>query len=359
MATKEITFDGKNITLGGKQIPVSQAPKAAPAAKPSAGGSVSGDSWVPWVMGGGGALLAHALTSPMFEASEEEKRKESVWSKLLRTLIPLGVGGIGGIAGYALGNSLNKKAGASSVKKPAPAAAPAAPAPIKATLPHPVNVLKDSKGNPQWVLDGISQGDYDSWMGAHLNDDPKTLLDMQGSTMAGRSGVAHTVGTGLEYGGLAGGAVGGVMPWIRSGKMPSSTEINQINGMLEQMRGKMDLSRANLQKAQAAYAKAQRRVDTARMATAQKAIAKAKGQIKDVKSDMSVAKSKLPQGRAIRSLRNLGVGATVAGVGYGVDALGDHLGRVAMDYRNKAEKQQQINDAVQALINQWGSGSGK
>jgi hypothetical protein len=28
-----------------------------------------------------------------------------------------------------------------------------------------------------------------------------------------------------------------------------------------------------------------------------------------------------------------------------------------MDYQNKAEKQQQINDAVQDLINQWGSGA--
>lgn len=81
--------------------------------KPNAGGSPS-DSWVPWVLGGGGALLAHAITSPMFEASEEDKRKESVWTKLLRTLIPLGVGGLGGVAGYALGNELTKKGQAKS-----------------------------------------------------------------------------------------------------------------------------------------------------------------------------------------------------------------------------------------------------
>lgn len=97
--------------------PASTTPKIVmPAPKPNAGGSPS-DSWMPWVLGGGGALLAHALTSPMFEASEEEKRKESVWSKLLRTLIPLGVGGIGGVAGYALGNALNKKAQAMSTNE--------------------------------------------------------------------------------------------------------------------------------------------------------------------------------------------------------------------------------------------------
>ena len=363
MATKEITFDGKNITLGGKTIPVGNVAKAPVAgvtpAKPSTGNS--GDSWMPWVLGGGGALLAHALTSPMFEASDEEKRKESVWSKLLRTIIPLGVGGIGGVAGYALGNALNKKAQAKPAAPAAPAATaknpPAAPAPVKATLPHPANVLKDSKGNPKMVLDGVSQGDYDSWIGQYRSDDPKTLLDRRGETMGSYGGWANFAGKGLELGGATGGVVGGIMPWVRGQKMPSSTELRDMNAIIDNLRGKMDTSRAALQKAQAAYAKAQSKIDTAGMAKAQKSIAKAKGQIKETKGDLSVAKGKLPQGRVLRSLRNLGVGATVAGVGYGVDAIGDRLGRVAMDYQNKAEKQQQINDAVQALINQWGSGA--
>ena len=105
------------------ETPVSATPAATttkivmPAPKPKNDGGSPSDSWMPWVLGGGGALLAHALTSPMFEASEEEKRKESVWSKLLRTIIPLGVGGIGGVAGYALGNELSKNAQAMSTNE--------------------------------------------------------------------------------------------------------------------------------------------------------------------------------------------------------------------------------------------------
>jgi len=354
MATKEITFDGKNLSVGGKTIPVAAAPKSPAPGKATGGGAPSGDGWLPWVLGGGGALLAHSITSPMFEASDEEKRKESVWTKLLRTLIPLGVGGLGGVAGYALGNALNKKAQAkpAGAQKPAapaaPAAAPAtnaAPVVAKATLPHPANVFNDSKGNPRVVLDGVSEGDYNDWIGQYRSDNPKELLQMRGGTMSNYGDWSHFAGKGLEAGGVVGGAVGAVKPWVWGQKMPSSVELRDTNAIIDALRTKMDAHKASLQRAQSAYARAQRAVDTTAMGRAQKAIETAKGKIKETKGDLGVAKGKLPQAKVMRSLRNLGVGAAVTGVGYG---------RMAMDYGNMAEKQQAIDSAVQQLIDQYG-----
>lgn len=351
MATKEITFDGKNLSLGGKTIPVAAAPKSPAPGKSTGGGTQSVDGWLPWVLGGGGALLAHSVTSPMFEASDEEKRKESVWTKLLRTLIPIGVGGLGGVAGYALGNALNKKAQA---KPAAPKAAPAAPAVAKATLPHPANVFNDSKGNPRVVLDGVSKGDYNDWIGQYRSDDPKELLQMRGGTMANYGDWSHFAGKGLEAGGMVGGAVGAVKPWVVGQEMPSSVELRDINGIIDELRAKMDTHKASLQRAQSAYDRAQRAVNTTAMGRAQRAIDTAKGEIKETKGDLRVAKGKLPQAKVMRSLRNLGVGAAVTGVGYGIDNLGDWFGRKAMDYGNMAEKQQAIDSAVQQLISQYG-----
>lgn len=94
--------------------PAATTPKIVmPAPKPNTGDSPSG-SWMPWLVGGGSALLAHSIMSSILEKPDEEKRKQSVWSRLLSTLLPLGVGAIGAYGGYHLGKSLEKKSQATS-----------------------------------------------------------------------------------------------------------------------------------------------------------------------------------------------------------------------------------------------------
>lgn len=66
--------------------------------------------WMQLALAGGGALLGHSIGSSLFDDSEEEKKKRSIWSRLLATLIPLGVGGLGAYGGYVLGNSMKKSA---------------------------------------------------------------------------------------------------------------------------------------------------------------------------------------------------------------------------------------------------------
>lgn len=360
MATKEITFDGKNLSVGGKTIPVASVPKSPAPGKATGGGTPSGDSWVPWALGGGGALLAHAITSPMFEASDEEKRKESIWSKLLRTIIPLGVGGLGGVAGYALGNALNKKAQAKpTAQKTTPSAlaapaAPAAPVVVKATLPYPANVFKDSKGNPRLVIDGVSEDDYNDWIGRYLSDAPEELLRMRRGTMSNYSGLSHLAGKGLMGLGLGGGAIGALWPWVTNPKIPSSVELRDIIANIDNLRTKQNANKASLQRAHSAYSKAQRAVDTKAMGSAQKSIATAKGNIKATKKQLRAAEGKLPMSKLMRSARNFGVGSAFAGAGYAIDEGGDALGRSAVNYGNMAENQQAIDNAVRQVIDQYG-----
>lgn len=62
--------------------------------------------WLPWVMGGSGALLAHSLASAIVDGDGSTKQKESAWERLVKTLIPLGIGAAGAYGGYQLGESL-------------------------------------------------------------------------------------------------------------------------------------------------------------------------------------------------------------------------------------------------------------
>ena len=75
----------------------------------TSGGDLSKD-WSNWAFAGGGGLLAHAIVSSILEKSEEEKRKESPWMKLIRVLAPIGAGAAGAYAGYNLGKGLGKSA---------------------------------------------------------------------------------------------------------------------------------------------------------------------------------------------------------------------------------------------------------
>lgn len=89
--------------------PAEAAEAAAEPLKPRNEGISFSDNWLPLALSGGGALLAHSVASSLFDKSEEEKRKESIWSKLLGTLIPLGVGAAGAYGGYRLGEVLGGK----------------------------------------------------------------------------------------------------------------------------------------------------------------------------------------------------------------------------------------------------------
>ena len=64
--------------------------------------------WTRIALAGGGGLLAHSIASSLLEKSEEEKRKESIWSKVLRTVLPIGAGVVGAYAGNEAGKGLGK-----------------------------------------------------------------------------------------------------------------------------------------------------------------------------------------------------------------------------------------------------------
>ena len=82
-----------NVTIRGKNYSYDDLIKAAggnteetgsaPSAGTTSGGSNSGsgDSWMPWVLGGGGALLAHAITSPMGDHAESQCAPSKLASK--------------------------------------------------------------------------------------------------------------------------------------------------------------------------------------------------------------------------------------------------------------------------------------
>lgn len=368
---------GNNVSINGKEYSFKDL-YAAAGGKPSAAGtstsgggasggtpSGSGESWMPWVLGGGGALLAHALTSPMFEASDEEKRKESVWSKLLRTIIPLGVGGIGGVAGYALGNALNKKAQA---KPAAPAAAPAAPAAAPSFTDAFNAKLKELKLKPLVDVGGdlhfgdksISGSDFASWQGKYGKKDPTSLMEARRDNYGRNAAIAHGTGTALEAGGGLIGVLGAIKPWV--GKAPPKYEppavstINAYNLRIEDIKRQMATHRQSLQRAQSAYQRAQRAVDTAAMGRAEASKARANAALKDSKAALKETKGQLtaltkrPMSRLGRSLRNVGVGAATAGAGLVADAIGDNLSLKKLQYEQRAARQQQNLSALRTWL---------
>ena len=64
----------------------------------------SDSDWAKWITATGGGLLGYSLASSFLDdKTYEEKRKESVWSKVLRELASIGVGAAGAYGGYLLG----------------------------------------------------------------------------------------------------------------------------------------------------------------------------------------------------------------------------------------------------------------
>lgn len=76
--------------------------------------------WTRIALAGGGGLLAHSMVSSLLEKSEEEKRKESIWSKVLRTVLPIGAGVLGAYAGSEAGKGLGKFGAANEKPKAEP-----------------------------------------------------------------------------------------------------------------------------------------------------------------------------------------------------------------------------------------------
>lgn len=59
-------------------------------------------NWTDFVAPVGGGLLGYNLVSSLLDKPEDEKRKESVWSKALRELASIGAGAAGAYGGYLL-----------------------------------------------------------------------------------------------------------------------------------------------------------------------------------------------------------------------------------------------------------------
>lgn len=71
---------------------------------------------------GGGALLAYALASSLVDKPYGESKKDSMWMKVLRNLIPVGAGVAGGFAGHYLGTKMaaDNNSSSNSTEKASP-----------------------------------------------------------------------------------------------------------------------------------------------------------------------------------------------------------------------------------------------
>jgi len=63
-----------------------------------------------YALGAGSGVLAYAIAKGLLGDDDDKGNKSSVWMRLLRTLAPIGVGGIGAYAGYKLGDLMDKHA---------------------------------------------------------------------------------------------------------------------------------------------------------------------------------------------------------------------------------------------------------
>ena len=98
-----VTEKAKSIDTAAATAAASKKPKANPALF---GGNFNPD-WLRLALAAGGGLIAHSLASSIFDnKTDEEKRRESIWQKLVSAMIPLGAAGLGAWGGYALGGNM-------------------------------------------------------------------------------------------------------------------------------------------------------------------------------------------------------------------------------------------------------------
>jgi hypothetical protein len=65
--------------------------------------------WLRLALAAGGGLISHSLASSLFDGkTEEEKRRQSIWTKLLSAIVPIGAAGLGAWGGYVLGDKMKK-----------------------------------------------------------------------------------------------------------------------------------------------------------------------------------------------------------------------------------------------------------
>lgn len=365
-----------------------------------------GMDWLPWVMGGGGALLAHSLASSLFGGSDEDRRKQSVWSRLLSALVPLGVGALGAYGGYALGNSLKT---ASAKKK----------SDIEIDVPD-IGFLNDGNGGSIVADPSLKQEAYDALRARHGLTDPAVLLDKTRGEMADRADVAHAIGTGAGVVGAAAGLGGAGWNLLRKAEpLDPSAFNNARQARIELTAAKNNAASAkgeykrvkieeagNLRGAKAGLKGAKRDARLAgkrlkqvqqegkmyygdggpeyrgRLLEAQNEVQKARaamdasrakidntqGRIDDAGTRFRIAKANLATARDMSRLRQsqlpsrmrsaakwLGAGGAVGALGGVSKHLGDQWNQEAFAYANQAQKAkaaaQQLRDAVQKARN--------
>ena len=130
---------------------------------------------------GGGALLAYALASSLVDKPYGERKKDSMWMKVLRALIPVGAGVAGGFAGHYLGTKMaaDKNSSSNSTAK----------ASSKANgNPGTVNVQRD------WLGDLADEAD-DWQMPYYLGGTAMGLGGLAELAFGAKRGVEYAKGT--------------------------------------------------------------------------------------------------------------------------------------------------------------------
>jgi len=71
--------------------------------------NLTADDIMPWLLGGGSALIGHSIASSLLDDAGNRGRKESVWSKALKAIAKAGITGASAYGGYRLGTAMNEK----------------------------------------------------------------------------------------------------------------------------------------------------------------------------------------------------------------------------------------------------------
>ena len=303
-----------------------------------------GNSWIPWALGGGGALLSHAIASSLFDDSEEDKRKESLWMRLLRTLIPLGVGAAGAYGGYRLGESLNNgtmKLGESF------------------DIPN-LHFLTNSLGRIYHAPVTLSQGEYSDLEKRYPSamSDPSALLKMDREGNELKSDISRYVGTGLETIGL-GTAVGApALAYLKKQTPIDPDKLEDLRRQVESARNAVTNAKKDLRAARSAarptggtgwklwkaprgeFWRNAKQVAGDRLKYIlgmDPSVSAARQAVSTAKSDLAVAKGALPVTRAQKAVRGGLVGAGIAGAGLIADRISSGYGDAAVKAQGRID----------------------
>ena len=147
--------EGKLLVNPETGVPVKAKGKARPSPD---------TDWTKWLLAGGAGVLGHQLTSAILDDTvDEEKRKKSVWMRLLATLAPLGVGGLGAVGAYQLAKQMGKNAQAGTNAVPAKVEQPKFP--VAQRKPVDINDTRYD-GLPTWrTLTGVGLGGLSAYTG--------------------------------------------------------------------------------------------------------------------------------------------------------------------------------------------------